>query len=324
MPSSYFLYGLRVLADGDVPGFAPAPECETPDVRVYLGKVPSWFDSVAEIVRQGDLEKAQSPLTILEHNSEWWLLRYEDGTDFAIDQFGTEIWVRFRNDASLEDAATYLVGPVFAFLLRLRGTYCLHASSVAVGNSAIAITGSKGSGKSTTAAAFAKLGYRVLSDDLAPLAESGDGFLVHPGYPRLCLWPDAAGMLFGTLPRIVPLNGGSDWWDKRYLDLAAGDREFSSQPLPLDAVYILQERCNSPEAPHLELLPPPAALIAMVTNIYGARLLDRPARAAAFEILGRLVNGTPVFSVTPQMDPARLPQLCDLILQNVPAFTGSQ
>src|SRR5690348_16585408 len=100
------------------------------------------------------------------------------------------------------------------FVLRLRGALCLHASSVAVGDSAVALVGLPGAGKSTTAAAFACAGFSVLSDDVVALADEGPQFYVHPGYPRVNLWPDSVQELFGSedaLPRITPT------WDKRYL-----------------------------------------------------------------------------------------------------------
>lgn len=323
MANAYLVYGLHVAADRGIPGFAPVPGCDPPDLRIFLDNTPAWYDAVAgdaTVVRQTE----SATLTILRLNRDWWALRYCDGTEFIIEPAGKEVWVRFREGACAEDAVTYLVGPVFAFLLRLRGIHGLHASVVDVGGAAVAITGPKGAGKSTTAAAFAKLGYGVLSDDLAPMEDCGDYFLTHAGYPRLNLWPESAEMLFGSLPRIVPLNGGSDWWDKRYLDLAAGGRRFRPGSLPLAAIFVLERRTSSPAAPRAERLNAQSALIQLVGHTYGAQLLDAQQRAAAFQICGRLARCTPVFRVIPHRDPNRIPQLCDVILRDVAAVAGSQ
>lgn len=320
MPSAYLVYGLRTLADGDIPGFASTPECHPPDLRIYLGKLPSWFDDADPKSRPVCYDD-YSAVAVSEYN-HWWILRYDDGTDFVIDGVGTEVWVRPRAGACVEDAVTYLVGPVFAFLLRLRGVYALHASAVDVGGVAVAVAGLAGRGKSTTAATFAKLGYRVLCDDLAPLTPSGDGFRIEPGCTRVQLWPDSADMLFEALPRLVPLNSGADWWDKRYLDLTSGGN-FSQQALPLAAVCVLGERSDSPDAPRVESLPQPAALIELVANIYGVRILVGAQRAAAFETVGRLAGSTPVFRAIPHRDPARLPQLCDVIRREALALAGA-
>jgi dephospho-CoA kinase len=58
----------------------------------------------------------------------------------------------------------------------LRGVVCLHASAVAIGDEAIALLGPAGSGKSTTAAAFAERGYSVLAEDVVTLDDRGDHF----------------------------------------------------------------------------------------------------------------------------------------------------
>ena len=98
---------------------------------------------------------------------------YSDGPRFAIDRQGHEIWGDWPAGYALEDACTYLIGQVINFALRLRGGISLHASSIAIGDRVIAITGAPGSGKSTTAAAFARLGYSILSDDVAVLDDCG-------------------------------------------------------------------------------------------------------------------------------------------------------
>ena len=99
---------------------------------------------------------------------------------------------------TIEDMATYLLGPVLGLLLRLRGVTCLHASAVAFGETAVAFVGSEGAGKSTTAAALARRGHAILSDDIVALAEHNGSFFVHPAYPYLCLWPESVESLYGS------------------------------------------------------------------------------------------------------------------------------
>src|SRR5262249_22183040 len=153
---------------------------------------------------------------------------------------------------TLEDTATYLLGPVLGFILRLRGVTCLHASAVAICDQAIAILGPAGAGKSTTAASFARAGYKVLTDDIVALDERGDAFLVQPAYPRVRLWSESVNALFGTedaLPLLTPT------WDKRYLDLQANISCFQEHPLPLAAIYLLDKRSSDPAAPFIEAVP---------------------------------------------------------------------
>ena len=126
------------------------------------------------------------------------------------------------NINTFEDLLTYLLGPVLGFLLHLRGVPCLHGSAVAVEEGAVAFLGPAGSGKSTTAALFARHGHGVFSDDIVPVHEKDEPFLVHPGYNYLRLWPESGRMLFGaaeTLPRITPT------WGKRLSTGGASGRD---------------------------------------------------------------------------------------------------
>jgi hypothetical protein len=241
-------------------------------------------------------------------------LRYADGTEFLVTGSGTEVWAAWPEPLTLEDTATYLLGPVLGFVLRLRGTVCLHASAVAVAGRAVALVGQAGAGKSTAAAAFARQGIPVLSDDVVPLDDRGGSLLVHPGNPRLRLWSDSAQILFGTPDALPPLTPN---WDKLYLDLGGNDYPFQETPLPLGAVYLLGERGGATQAPFVELLSPQEGLMAMVGNTYGNTWLDCPMRAREFQMLGRLVRSVPVRRLVQHGDPARLPALVQTILDDV-------
>src|SRR5437763_793523 len=57
---------------------------------------------------------------------------FSEGAEFLIDRLATRVWARWAAPMTLEDAATYLLGPVMGLLLALRGVTCLHGSAVAV------------------------------------------------------------------------------------------------------------------------------------------------------------------------------------------------
>lgn len=243
----------------------------------------------------------------------YFRFRYGDGTEFFLTASGDKIWATWPDSLSLEDTATYLLGPIFGFLLRLRGVTCLHASAVAVDGRAIALVGVAGAGKSTTAAAFSQQGYPVLSEDVVALRDQGDSFLVQPGYPLIRLWPESVRALYGAEDALPPLTPN---WNKRYLDLTQNGGEFQRQPLPLAAVYVLDERSDAAAAPFVESIPSQTGLITLVANTYANYLLDREMRAREFELLGRLVNNLPLRKLTPHSDPARAPELCRFILDD--------
>jgi hypothetical protein len=319
-----------VQADFPIPGLVSLLPHRAPDLRVWLDTQPPpscdpafvqrevWYES------QGRDENGTPTLRVWSlAGGAAFQLCYQDGTEFVLDRAGKEVWASWPDRATLADTATYLLGPVLGFVLRLRGVTCLHASAVALGHRAVTFLGPAGAGKSTTAAVFALRGYPILSDDVAPLVEDGSTILVQPGYSHLRLWPDSVGCLFGSpkaLPRLTPANGINAWWDKRFLDLIEHDYPFQRQPLPLAAVYVLAEHSSSPDAPFVEPVSCHEGLRTLIVNTYTNYLLDREMRAREFELLGRVVANVPVRRVIPHADLARLPQLCRVVVEDVKAL----
>ncbi len=221
--------------------------------------------------------------------------------------------MRWAQASTLEDTLVYLQGPILGFALRLRGVTCLHASAVAVEDRAVAVVGSAGMGKSTTAAAFARQGLGVLTDDLLALADQGTSFLVQPGLPRVLLWPESAEALWGdaeALPKIVPT------WPKRYLDLTQPGYRFCSEPLPLGGIYVLGDRGAPGSKPAIEPMGGTKALLHLVSNTYANYLLDARMRAQELEVLGRLVTHVPLRLVHAPDDRKSIPAMCDAILDD--------
>ncbi len=238
---------------------------------------------------------------------------YSDQTKFVIDRSGTEIWAEWCEPLTLEDTATYLLGPIMGFVLLLRGLVCLHASAVAIDGSAIAIVGPAGSGKSTTAAALSNRGFGILAEDVVTLDDRGDQFHVRPAYPCIRLWPASVKALYGTeshLPKLTPN------WDKCYLDLTGRPEQFQQESLPLAAIYLLNDRRNNSRAPFIEPVDSAVAFMSLVANTYATKLMDKQMRAREFELLTRVLNNVPLRRVTPHADSARIPELCDCILKD--------
>jgi hypothetical protein len=238
---------------------------------------------------------------------------YSDGTEFIVDRSGGDVWARWTGESTLADTATYLLGPILGFVLRLRGVTSLHASAVEIDGRAVAFVGPPYAGKSTTAAAFARLGHRILSDDVVALDERGGSVGVHPAYPQLRLWPDSVALLYGSadaLPRITPN------WEKRVL-APRGDAGLEQEPRALAAIYLLGERPAGPAAAPVERLAPAEALLALVANTYVNYLDDPAARGREFTSLGALVAAVPVKRATPPADASALSDFCRAIIDDV-------
>ena len=309
------VYGLGIIANSRIPGVPPST-IESEDIRISLGSLPAWLQRVSatqietSYVADYKSECGEPALRVFRVlDGKYYRFCYADQTEFVLDKAGTEVWAKWCEPLTLEDTATYLLGPVMGFVMLLRGVVCLHASAVVVGDEAIALIGPAGSGKSTTAAAFAKQGYNILAEDVVTLDDRGDHFLVRPGYPCIRLWPAAVKALYGSethLPKLTPN------WDKCYLDLR---ENFRREPLRLGAIYHLGERRDDVAAPFVQTLDRADGLMSLVANTYATKLMDKQMRAREFELLTCVLNHVPLRRVTPHTDPARIPDLCSRILE---------
>jgi hypothetical protein len=237
-------------------------------------------------------------------------IAYADGTEFLVDYAGTRVRATWPASATLSDTATYLLGPVIAFLLRLRGLLALHGSVVEVQGSAVMFVGHAGQGKSTTAAAFAVEGHGVLTDDVGIVTELDGVVQAVPSYPRVRLWDESVQSLWGeagALPLLTPN------WEKRYLSLGEGDSRFVEQALPLAAIFLLDDRSEDPGAPRMDRLPPLQAFPHLLTHLLTKRVLPHEPADVDFRFVSRLLDRVPVFNLTPHADPARLPALCEAV-----------
>jgi hypothetical protein len=316
MTHRYCAFGLRIDADLPLPGLLPAKDRSDRDLGLLLNKLPPWctacVDRTLWHASPYHDEEGEPSLRIWQIGSGayFWFV-YHDDAQFVVDRAGSRIWATWPDTMTLEDAATYLLGPVLAFVLRLRGLTTLHASAVRIGESAVAFMGPQGAGKSTTAAAMAKRGYSVLTDDVVALCDLDDSFLIQPAHPYLYLWPESAQALYGARDSLPPVTPN---WDKCYLDVTRNGYKFQQESLPLGAAYFLAQRSEDTIAPLIEDVSPQDGLIALTANSYGALRIDREMRAREFELLARIASRIPLRRVTPHTDPARLSELCAAII----------
>jgi hypothetical protein len=314
----YSLFGLLVRSNLEIPGLTPENgSAESPAVEISLGAPPGGMGAANGepeelIYASPDTTESGAPALRIWKiaNSAFLWLNYFDGTQFWLDPKGTALWAVWPADLSLEDVATYILGPVFGLLLRLRGVPCLHASAVEFGGSAVAFAGSEGAGKSTTAAALAGRGHAVISDDIVAIVEREGSFFVLPAYPYLSLWPESVKMLYGPEKKLPSFSPS---YDKRQLVLAENRLRFQEQPMPLGAVFLLGQRVAEPGAPFVEALSARESLISLVANSYATNLLDKDMRAREFELFGRLVASVPIWRLRPHEDGSRIDRLCDVI-----------
>ncbi len=325
----YHAYGVTLASDTPIPGLEQASSgFGRPHLGLSFGSEPDWVRDARRLPCRLDHPKPSA----LDRNDsagatltsfgagQFFQLTYSDGTQFVIDATAERLWGTCLPPLTIDDIATYLSGPVMGFILRRRGLMSLHASAVCIDGRAVALCGESQSGKSTCAAALALRGMPVLCEDVTPLLEEHGGFHVEPGYPRICLWPDAVESLLGTpnaLPQLTPT------WEKCFLPLDRDGARFDQQKRPLGVIYLLAQRSQEERAPWIEEMSPREALLELVQNTYMRRLLDRMQRAAEFDVLSRVAMQAPVRRIVPHVDFARVSILCDLIVADSKRLFGS-
>jgi hypothetical protein len=321
-PFHYHFYGRSFSSSVPLPGAKPLQKPATQrGIVLHIGIPPSLNSSPlteTEIYRSVEIDSSGEPLLRISDIVQDASVKmvYSDGTEFWIDGKREHVWAIWSSTSCLENTVSYLLGPVLGLLLRLKGVTCLHASAVAFGDCSVAFLGATGMGKSTTAAAFARLGFAILSDDIVALSESHGDFLVRPGYPRVCLWPESVEMLYGSadaLPKILPED------EKRLLALGDGSARYETRALRLAAIYVLADRRSDP-APIVEPLGARPALLSLVTDSFANRVLDREMRAQEFDVLSRLATQVPVRRVFPHRDPGKVHHLCEAIWKDFAAL----
>lgn len=150
-------------------------------------------------IRFGKLNQRQQ-----HSNDDNYLLGEIEGFGMLLVQGGREIILDPHPVTDESVLRPFILGAIMSILLRQRGLFVLHASSVVINDIAVAFMGESGWGKSTLAESFHAQGYSILTDDLMAIQLDSQQPLVIPSFPQIKLWPDAAASI-GHAPDSLPL-----------------------------------------------------------------------------------------------------------------------
>jgi len=275
-PHLYHLYGLLLRSVWVI----PSPEADSGSPDIELIEAPELFinDLLSDVstsrVRHSDQDDRFTSCE-LSDGSDY--LHWSGLFEFNVSPEGDRITCRRLESASVESFQTYLLGHVLSWALLKRQVEQLHATVVVVDGRAIGFLGESGSGKSTLSAAFLKAGYRLLTDDMLVLDETGDGYQAHPGIPRIKLDPSIAREILGGDIRGVPMNPDTG---KEVIPLDADRSVASGEPVPLKALYILatpEDESAVDEGITINPLSPSQACVELIRNTFNT-FVDTPDR----------------------------------------------
>jgi hypothetical protein len=278
----YTAYNLGIHSELPLPELIPSDQ--PADVNIRFGK-----------------------LTKLPHkqsNGGDYILAKVAGLGMVLVQGGREIILDPDPDIDEAMIRTFLLGAVICVLLRQRGLFVLHASSVVINGSAVAFMGESGWGKSTLAECFHAHGYSILTDDVLAIQVDSQQSLVIPGFPQIKLWPDAAAS-FGHTGDSLPLLNSQTI--KRVHRLQEG---FSQKPVPISRIYVLAGGTH----PEIVPLEPKQSFGELVKHSREMQALTAPEFLKNhFMQCTTLVKQVPILSLRRQRSLAALPDLIKLV-----------
>jgi hypothetical protein len=319
---SFLAYGVGIRSAIPIASLQSAPASSAPfTLQFETGPEPEWVKAALALparvlsLQPEDSTTADPSFRLTEYgDGRCHELAYSDGARFVFDQASDRLWAFVNPPLTTDELHLYLVGPVMGFLLRHWHITCLHASAAELHDHAVLFCGEAGYGKSTTAAALALRGVPVLAEDIVPLELTDGRYWAVPGYPRICLWPDAVNKLLGDgndLPRLLPN------WEKRYLPLDGVRAKFAATKKPVGIIYLFGPPSTDSRAPFIEELCARDAVPGLVQNTYMNWLLDRERRGEEFDELCRIVQQVPIRRVTARGEGVKLDALCQRILDDV-------
>lgn len=290
----YHLFGLTVQSDRPIAHLATDQSGRRPDV---------WVNFDAVDLQQQDHQWQDVPPALHRHRARIAVAQSSgvlrvifrlrnSRTSLLYDKNARRIEITPGPAMSAADVDSFFLGTVTGFLLRRRGTNCLHASVVELAGRTVLFVGRKGAGKSTVAAALVrKFGARLIADDIAALMGEAGHISVYPGYPAHRLNRDVVATLTTTPAIDLPAVYSHDP-EKRYLwnDKAANTRI----PGPVVAIFDLEGIGPTNHQP----MPTPQALHCLLQHSYASYgVLSRSEMAAEMQCFSALAQQAPVISV---------------------------
>jgi hypothetical protein len=235
--------------------------------------------------------------------------------EFLIAPDGRRILYRRLKHASRESFSVYLLGQVLSFSMLAFGREPLHGTGVEIDGQAVTFLGDCGYGKSTLGAAMLARGYPVLTDDVVALEETRGDWHVHPGLPRIKLFPSIARQLLGSAVPGVRMNP-----ETSKLVLRLKSEQSVRRPTRLKQIYVLSDPAQETahhEKPVVDRLSDREAFLEIIRAAFNLTVLDRERFANQFEFAKRLVAGVSVKRLSYPRRLSVLPAVCDAVLADL-------
>jgi hypothetical protein len=291
----YKIYGLRIKSSRKIDLLSEQPPCDADlsvDWMLEAENIPELsLEWVQVTTRQLQSKKRISFFRASTTGGEYFRISFT--TEFGqlsaiLDPAKKRLWILHDEKIPHSHMNSFFAGSILGCVLRLKGIVCFHGSVINVEGQAVILIGKKKSGKSTTATAFSKLGFKVLSDDIAVINVIGDEFFVEPGYAKVRLRPRPLELFYPDSDyNFVSVYSHRD---SKYSDL---NDSFWNTPLPLGAIYILGETEGINDHPFVRSISADR-LIHLHSNTFASYIVTPDLQKQEFKTLAQISTKVPV------------------------------
>lgn len=238
---NYKAFGLNILSEIELPELSVIEPVENYDLQIKIDQVTLPKLKKTAIYRRG-IRAAFG-----QDNSESLYLTWEGIANYNAINGNLLVISPLTTDINL--LSLFTVSEALGLILFQKGYFLLHASSVQVGNEAWCFMGSPGAGKSSTAAAFLKMGCKLLSDDLTAISfnEYGEAVII-PAYPQLKIWDKTVNGLSYDKSDLHPVSEGVNKFSYQ------PKSDFLHEPVKLKNIIFLHKARNRPSVQTLTAL----------------------------------------------------------------------
>ena len=245
-----------------------------------------------------------------------YLLRFHGLADFEVRHDRREILGYPRADTPANTFTHLLLDQVLPLTIDTRRRLALHASVVNAGGRAAAFMGATGQGKSTLAAAFARRGYGVLSDDCCVIERSEAGFDVVPTYPGLRLFPETIAALFER-PLSAPLRVAH--YSRKQRVAPASPETVRAPRVPLRGLYTFAPREDAAAAigPGIRRRSSREGVLDVIGSTFYLDVREQRRVRDGFELAAEVVSSCPVRLLTLPWNLSALDSAVDAIIDDL-------
>ncbi len=231
---------------------------------------------------------------------------------FSVES-GNIIYVTPLKDYDEDVVRLYLLGTGIGTILLQRKTLPLHGSALEFEGKAIAIVGDSGAGKSTTASALMKEGFKLMSDDVIALALTEEmNIMVNPAYPQQKLWKDSIETLGMSVDHYHSIYGRETKFNVPVIE------KFVNKPIPLYGIFELVKSSTN-EGIEYKQLDKLESFYSIYSNTF-RNFLIRPLNLLDwhFKFSAQILERVPIYKlVRPDNDNFSVNKVLSIILQNI-------